>query len=46
MRSRDPEQVVSQATTLVNSGYKEIVLTGIHTGGYGEDLKDYNLRNY
>ncbi|MBL0846246.1 tRNA (N(6)-L-threonylcarbamoyladenosine(37)-C(2))-methylthiotransferase MtaB [Mammaliicoccus fleurettii] len=43
MRSRDPEQVVSQATTLVNSGYKEIVLTGIHTGGYGEDLKDYNL---
>lgn len=43
MRSRDPEQVVKQATTLVNSGYKEIVLTGIHTGGYGEDLKDYNL---
>ena len=43
MRSRDPEQVVSQATTLVNSGYKEIVLTGIHTGGYGQDLKDYNL---
>lgn len=43
MRSRDPKQVVSQATTLVNSGYKEIVLTGIHTGGYGEDLKDYNL---
>ncbi|MBU6088579.1 tRNA (N(6)-L-threonylcarbamoyladenosine(37)-C(2))-methylthiotransferase MtaB [Mammaliicoccus sciuri] len=43
MRSRDPEQVVSQATTLVDSGYKEIVLTGIHTGGYGEDLKDYNL---
>ena len=31
MRSRDPKQVVSQATTLVNSGYKEIVLTGIHT---------------
>nr|WP_315294250.1 tRNA (N(6)-L-threonylcarbamoyladenosine(37)-C(2))-methylthiotransferase MtaB [Mammaliicoccus lentus] len=43
MRSRDPKQVVSQAATLVNSGYKEIVLTGIHTGGYGEDLKDYNL---
>ncbi|OFJ78918.1 tRNA (N(6)-L-threonylcarbamoyladenosine(37)-C(2))-methylthiotransferase MtaB [Staphylococcus sp. HMSC056G08] len=43
MRSRDPEKVVEQATTLVNSGYKEIVLTGIHTGGYGQDLKDYNL---
>ena len=43
MRSRDPEKVVEQATQLVNSGYKEIVLTGIHTGGYGQDLKDYNL---
>ena len=36
-------KVVEQATQLVNSGYKEIVLTGIHTGGYGQDLKDYNL---
>ncbi|WP_344700932.1 tRNA (N(6)-L-threonylcarbamoyladenosine(37)-C(2))-methylthiotransferase MtaB [Salinicoccus jeotgali] len=43
MRSRDPEKVIEQATQLVNEGYKEIVLTGIHTGGYGEDLKDYNL---
>lgn len=43
MRSRDPEEVVRQAKQLVEAGYKEIVLTGIHTGGYGEDLKDYNL---
>lgn len=43
MRSRDPEEVVRQAQQLVDAGYKEIVLTGIHTGGYGEDLKDYNL---
>lgn len=43
MRSRDPEKVVEQATQLANSGYKEIVLTGIHTGGYGQDLKNYNL---
>ncbi|WP_342389263.1 tRNA (N(6)-L-threonylcarbamoyladenosine(37)-C(2))-methylthiotransferase MtaB [Salinicoccus bachuensis] len=43
MRSRDPEKVVEQAQQLVDQGYKEIVLTGIHTGGYGEDLKDYNL---
>ena len=43
MRSRDPEKVVEQATQLVNSGYKEIVLTGIHTGGYGQDLRNYNL---
>lgn len=43
MRSRDPQEVVRQAKQLVDAGYKEIVLTGIHTGGYGEDLKDYNL---
>ncbi|MGY3718545.1 tRNA (N(6)-L-threonylcarbamoyladenosine(37)-C(2))-methylthiotransferase MtaB [Sutcliffiella cohnii] len=43
MRSRDPKEVVKQAQQLVDAGYKEIVLTGIHTGGYGEDLKDYNL---
>ncbi|WP_214847579.1 tRNA (N(6)-L-threonylcarbamoyladenosine(37)-C(2))-methylthiotransferase MtaB [Exiguobacterium sp. s193] len=43
MRSRQPEDVLKQAQQLVDAGYKEIVLTGIHTGGYGEDLKDYNL---
>lgn len=43
MRSRDPKEVVRQAQQLVDAGYKEIVLTGIHTGGYGEDMKDYNL---
>ncbi|MFC7364797.1 MULTISPECIES: tRNA (N(6)-L-threonylcarbamoyladenosine(37)-C(2))-methylthiotransferase MtaB [Bhargavaea] len=43
MRSRNPEEVIHQASQLVEAGYKEIVLTGIHTGGYGEDLKDYNL---
>ncbi|WP_147803137.1 tRNA (N(6)-L-threonylcarbamoyladenosine(37)-C(2))-methylthiotransferase MtaB [Alkalicoccus halolimnae] len=43
LRSRDPEEVLKQARQLVYAGYKEIVLTGIHTGGYGEDMKDYNL---
>ena len=43
MRSRDPQEVIKQAQQLVDAGYKEIVLTGIHTGGYGSDLKDYNL---
>ncbi|WP_044023215.1 tRNA (N(6)-L-threonylcarbamoyladenosine(37)-C(2))-methylthiotransferase MtaB, partial [Bacillus sp. SG-1] len=43
MRSREPEEVIRQAQQLVDAGYKEIVLTGIHTGGYGEDMKDYNL---
>jgi len=43
MRSRKPESVIEQAKKLVEAGYLEIVLTGIHTGGYGEDLEDYNL---
>ncbi len=43
MRSRSPESVINQAKNLVKAGYKEIVLTGIHTGGYGEDLEDYSL---
>jgi threonylcarbamoyladenosine tRNA methylthiotransferase MtaB len=43
MRSREPESVIKQASTLVKAGYQEIVLTGIHTGGYGEDIEDYSL---
>ena len=43
MRSRDPQEVIRQAQQLVDVGYLEIVLTGIHTGGYGQDFKDYNL---
>jgi threonylcarbamoyladenosine tRNA methylthiotransferase MtaB len=42
-RSRAPESVLEQAKQLVASGYKEIVLTGIHTGGYGDDMENYNL---
>ncbi|PZD93953.1 tRNA (N(6)-L-threonylcarbamoyladenosine(37)-C(2))-methylthiotransferase MtaB [Paenibacillus sambharensis] len=42
-RSRDPKSVIAQARQLVAAGYKEIVLTGIHTGGYGDDLENYKL---
>ncbi|MGG1635833.1 tRNA (N(6)-L-threonylcarbamoyladenosine(37)-C(2))-methylthiotransferase MtaB [Paenibacillus sp. FSL K6-3182] len=42
-RSRASESVLEQARQLVASGYKEIVLTGIHTGGYGDDMENYNL---
>ncbi|WP_176230599.1 radical SAM protein, partial [Candidatus Hakubella thermalkaliphila] len=34
-----PDTVVRQAVEAVSSGYKEIVLTGIHLGAYGLDLK-------
>ena len=37
-RSKDLDTVVREVTTLVNKGFKEIVLTGIHTGHYGVDL--------
>ena len=40
MRSRNPENVVKEAKYLIKQGYQEIVLTGIHVGGYGQDLKD------
>lgn len=44
-RSRKPESVLKQARKIVDSNYNEIVLTGIHTGGYGEDLEDYSFAN-
>ncbi len=43
MRSRLPESVLSQAQSLVNHGFVEIVLTGIHTGAYGIDLEGYRF---
>lgn len=43
LRSRDKDQVLKQARLLVKAGYCEIVLTGIHTSGYGEDLDDYKF---
>lgn len=46
VRSRLPEKAIAEARKLVEAGYKEIVLTGIHTGSYGEDLgEDWNLAN-
>lgn len=43
VRSKRPEKVIEEVKRLVNNGYKEIVLTGIHTGHYGADLKDYDF---
>ena len=39
-RSRALIDVIKEAQEIVNKGYQEIVLTGIHVGGYGKDLKD------
>jgi len=38
-RSVAPREVIEQVRQLADAGYQEIVLTGIHLGGYGQDLK-------
>ena len=38
-RSKNLDTVIKEITDLVNNGYKEVVLTGIHTGSYGKDLE-------
>jgi len=43
VRSKRKEDVLDEINTLVKNGYKEVVLTGIHTGHYGQDLKDYDF---
>lgn len=40
VRSRRPEDVEAEVRVLASSGYKEIVLTGIHLSSYGVDFKD------
>ena len=37
-RSVPPAEVMDQVRRLVDAGHREIVLTGIHLGGYGQDL--------
>ena len=45
VRSKQPKQVIKEAKTLVDNNFKEIILTGIHTGGYGVDLPNYRFVN-
>ena len=37
-RSKKKDVILEEISSLVNNGYNEIVLTGIHTGNYGVDL--------
>lgn len=42
--SKEPRKVFDEVKSLVSNGYKEIVLTGINTTSYGDDLGiDVNL---
>ena len=38
-RSKDKDVILKEINTLVKNNYKEIVLTGIHTGHYGSDIE-------
>ena len=40
--SRPDKQIVQQARTMVAAGYRELALTGVHTGSYGYDAGNRN----
>lgn len=39
-RSRSKDEIIREITHLVNEGFKEFVISGIHTAHYGLDLKN------
>jgi len=43
VRSKTPIDVITEIRRLLFLGYREIVLTGIHTGLYGLDIPEWNL---
>lgn len=49
VRSRKPENIISEITQIASKGIKEVVITGIHIASYGKDFamsKDSKLANY
>ena len=49
VRSRKPENIISEITQIASKGIKEVVITGIHIASYGKDFamsKDNKLTNY
>lgn len=43
VRSKEPRVVIDEIRGLVNQGHREVVLTGIHTGHYGSEFKNFNF---
>ena len=43
IRSRIPDNVIAEINGLVSNGTKEVILAGINTGTYGQDLGNINL---
>lgn len=46
VRSRKREDIIKEIKGLVEEGYQEIVLTGIHLSSYGLDFIDKNTKDY
>ncbi len=45
IKSKKVSEIINEAKMAENEGYCEIVLTAIHLGAYGKDLKNINLNN-
>ena len=43
VRSRNPVEIIKEANRMVDEGFSEIVLIGIHLASYGKDLKTITL---
>lgn len=43
IRSREFDNIINESKTLVDKGFKELVLTGIHVASYGKDLGKLSL---
>ncbi len=43
IRSRQEENVITEAIRLSNEGIKEIILTGIHVASYGKEIENISL---
>lgn len=42
--SKDPDQILREVKELSKNGFKEIILSGVHTASYGVDIQgDWNL---
>lgn len=43
IRSRKPDDIIEEVRQLADSGFLEVVLTGIHLASYGRELEDTSL---
>ncbi len=43
VRSREEKDIIDEVLTLVDNGYTEVILTGIHAASYGKDLENTSL---